>query len=261
MALIDEQPTSLGIDDDEHNFEEHHKYIQELNPQVVEGWSVMEVCQLFLRPLGLKHLQQTFVDHKVTGHVLLTLDKNDLREMHIHAVGDRVYIDRSLVDLKKHARKIERERTLWEGELPAGPLQYYQGFCHMLRYKCCGCCFVKIHLKVTAQGFRQRTNAPSCNFFCLSMTNDFNDFRFLKDVNSRIEPCCLCFRHKREIELEFDSTEVPNTDKTPGCFIEPPIKVVMAYGNKKIMIAHPEMTEELVTIIKNAWSESRLVAD
>ena len=40
------------------------------------------------------------------------------------------------------------------------------------------------------------------------MTNDFNDFRFLKDVNSRIEPCCLCFRHKREIELEFDSTEV-----------------------------------------------------
>ena len=34
MALIDEQPTSIGIDDDEHNFEEHHKYIQELNPQV-----------------------------------------------------------------------------------------------------------------------------------------------------------------------------------------------------------------------------------
>ena len=61
---------------------------------------------------------------QVTGHVLLTLDKNDLREMHIHAVGDRVYIDRSLIDLKKHARKIERERTLWEGELPAGPLQY-----------------------------------------------------------------------------------------------------------------------------------------
>ena len=38
-------------------------------------------------------------------------------------------------------------------------------------------------------------------------------------------------------------------------------RVRMEYGNKRIFIAHPDMTEELVTIIKNAWSESRLVAD
>lgn len=256
--VVGVQPTADSTD-----FEEHNKHIQNLNPQDVEGWSVMEVCQMFLVPLGLAHLQQTFVDHKVTGHVLLTLDKSDLREMHIHAVGDRVYIDRNLVDLKKHARKIERERTLWEGTLPGGPIQYYNNCSHMIRYKCCGCCMVKVHLKITAQGFRHRTNAPSCNLCCLPMTNDFNDFRFLKDVNSKMTPCCLCFRLRREIELEFDSGELiaSEIEKKPSCCIAPPIRISMNFGNKIIQVAHPDMTEELVTIIKNAWSESRLVAD
>ena len=47
----------------------------------------MEVCQLFLRPLGLKHLQQTFVDHKVTLRNTAAFQLNDVGLVVIPAFG------------------------------------------------------------------------------------------------------------------------------------------------------------------------------
>jgi hypothetical protein len=37
----------------------------------LQGWSVEHVCTQFLDKLGLSPLKQIFIDHKVTGHVLM----------------------------------------------------------------------------------------------------------------------------------------------------------------------------------------------
>eukprot|EP00040_Diaphanoeca_grandis_P010507 m.53800 g.53800 ORF g.53800 m.53800 type:complete len:251 (-) comp21822_c1_seq1:164-916(-) len=248
-APITKQP---GAQFDAADFAQHQRYLKQLDPSKVEAWSVVEVAEEFLQPLGLGYLKQTFVDHKVTGHVLLSLDKDDLLEMQVHAVGDRIYIDNSLHDLRRHARKLERERTLWEGETPSGGIAYYKSLGEMCRYRLC-CCFMKrTAWRITAQGLRMRDNPPSCNVCCSPMTNDFSDFRFLKDVDSKSDPMCLCCKHQRSIILEFDSSGPQST----GRYVS-----TSGGGNKVISIPHPEMTEGLVTIVKNAWSEARLVAD
>lgn len=240
MSAITKQPGAQTFD--AADFAQHQRYLKQLDPTKVEGWSVVDVAEEFLHPLGLGYLKQTFVDHKVTGHVLLSLDKDDLLEMQVHAVGDRIYIDNSLQDLRRHARKLERERTLWEGETPSGGIAYYSGIGEMCRFKLCCCLMKRVHWRITAQGLRKRENPPSCNVCCAPMNNDFSDFRFLKDVDSESTPMCLCCKHRRAILLEFED---PNHNG----------------GNRQISIFHPAMTESLVTVVKNAWSEARLVAD
>lgn len=249
-APITKQPNAQSFD--AADFEQHQRYLRQLDPVIVEAWSVLDVAEEFLAPLGLGYLKQTFVDHKVTGHVLMNLDKDDLFEMQVHAVGDRIYIDNSLQDLRKHARKLERERVLWEGETPTGGIAYYKNLRELCAYKLC-CCFMKrTHWRITAQGLRMRDNPPSCNVCCAPMLNDFSDFRFLKDVDSRSDPQCCCCKHQRAIIMEFDSS----APATGGRYVS-----TSGGGNKVINIPHPNMTESLVTIVKNAWSEARLVAD
>lgn len=199
----DSQPAMQG-----NFFDDHTDYLKKLDVVDIEKWTVKQVCQQFLDPLGLSPLKQIFVDHKVTGHVLLTLEKRDLVEMHIHAVGDRVYIDKCLIDLRRQARKVERERVLWEGHTPFGGIAYYASVWECLSYKLCGCCMRFTHWTLTSQGVRRRLNPPSCNVCCFPMQNDFSDYRFLKDVDWYKGPMCLCCQYAHWVELVFDSSTV-----------------------------------------------------
>ena len=103
--------------------------------------------------------------------------------MQIHAVGDRVYIDRCLVELRRRLRKVERERELWAGTTPSGGVAYYPSVWDCCLYKLCPCFMQFTDWKVSSQGVRRRLLPPSCNVCCKSMHNDFSDFRFLKDVD------------------------------------------------------------------------------
>lgn len=235
-------------------FDDHQKYLDKLDVVEVKKWTVKQVCSKFLDPLGLSPLKQIFVDHKITGHVLLTLDRRDLVEMQIHAVGDRVYIDKCLHDLRRKSRKAERERVLWEGYTPYGSVAYYENVWECMAYKCCGCLMRFTKWTLTSQGVRERRNPPSCNMCCAPMVNNFSDYRFLKDVDWRKGPMCLCCRYRMWVELAFDTS----TDDVPDV---PSDVKGMTSDSPYLTIAHPDMTDEFTSVIRHAWSEARLVAD
>eukprot|EP00036_Acanthoecidae_sp_10tr_P019744 CAMPEP_0206314734 /NCGR_PEP_ID=MMETSP0106_2-20121207/15171_1 /ASSEMBLY_ACC=CAM_ASM_000206 /TAXON_ID=81532 /ORGANISM="Acanthoeca-like sp., Strain 10tr" /LENGTH=273 /DNA_ID=CAMNT_0053746101 /DNA_START=33 /DNA_END=852 /DNA_ORIENTATION=+ len=227
-------------------FEDHAKVVEALNPYEVENWTVEEVCTQFLDKLGLGPLKQIFIDHKITGHVLMTLNKADLVEMRIHTVGDRVYIDRCLVELRRRWRKMERERTLWEGSTPSGGIAYFGSLTECCLYKLFPCFMQFTDWKVSSQGVRRRLNPPSCNCCCKSLHNDFSDFRFLKDVDWYKAPMCFCCKNATWVELSFDSkSEFSLGTET----------VTKDASNKLVCtkIMHPQMTEETTTRIRNAW--------
>merc|ERR1712070_45817 len=96
----------------------------------------------------------------------------------------------------------------------------------------------------STQGLRARTAPPSCNWRCRGLESDFQDFRFLKDVDWEVGPMCCCFCERRMMRLSFDTDNPEYED-----------------GVRDITIIHPDMTDEQVGIIKNAWAEARLVSD
>eukprot|EP00039_Didymoeca_costata_P027381 m.18292 g.18292 ORF g.18292 m.18292 type:complete len:238 (+) comp6273_c0_seq1:177-890(+) len=237
MAAVDSQPTGT--------FSDPAETLKDLDPNEVKKWTTKEVIENFLTPIGLQQLAELFNKHSITGAVLLSLDKKDLKDMKIFHVGERLYIDHCLEALRRQAKKLERETSLWKGVYPTGSIAYYESFWECFKYKCCPCCMPLTHLKVTAQGFTRRDNPPACNCACQGMTNDFEDFRLLKDIDWADRRSCICL-HRREMVMKFDAS---NKAESGGSRV------------KEQIIRHPDMTEDLVRKIKNAWTEARLVAD
>lgn len=56
--------------------------------QDVAGWSVERVLE-WLTLSGLGHLSQSFLEHRITGDILLDISSKDLEEIGVHAVGDK----------------------------------------------------------------------------------------------------------------------------------------------------------------------------
>lgn len=288
MPVVNTQPTVDGNGDTQ--YEQHVKWLNELDVEDVELWSVKDVCEQFVERLDLKHLCYNFIDHMITGHVLLTLTKQDLAMMDIPAVGERVYIDQCLVLLRKATRKSAREVAIWEGSYPVdGPgkqCAYYmdtteldttqgdvkvavpddwvppcsKGEC--LKHIFCPCLMGQVTNRITSQGLRIRKKPPSCNIRCEGRSTDFEDFRFMKDIDSTSLPTyCRCFGMRRTFIFTFD-TEF--TDKSN-------IKL-RGDGLRKIYIAHPTLTEgddykdeskkhaSILSKIRSTWAEARLVA-
>jgi len=59
-----------------------------LNPTT---WSVKDVCKV-LKAVGLEEYMELFVEHRVQGDVLFNLTEENLKEMGIEKVGDRLLI-------------------------------------------------------------------------------------------------------------------------------------------------------------------------
>jgi len=224
-----------------HNWHEMREYFESLNIPTVLLWDYREVAERFLRPLGLAPLSQIFIEHKINGRTLLGLDKGDLKQMQVKAVGDRVLIHHAVRHLKRMQVRQERDRVIWEGYTPFGSFQYYRGIPECLTYRVCPCMVSTTKYKITPVGIRKRTDPPACNCKCEGVEHDNLDIRFMKDVDWGMQTCCWCW-HKKIIDLTFQNNN--DDDEEQG-----------------LKIAHPDVGDDLVADIQNIWAEARLVAD
>jgi hypothetical protein len=71
---------------------------------------------LYFRRRGLGQYCEVFKQHKITGQIAPLLNDEDLKEMGVHIVGDRLMFKRYLKDLGRRERFNQRIESLWEGE-------------------------------------------------------------------------------------------------------------------------------------------------
>lgn len=242
-VVVDVQPDAMVTSEDA------AEYIDTLTYHTVKDWTVEEVGDKFLVPIGMGKLRPLFSKHKVSGRVLSKLEKEDLKDMQIISVGDRVFLNTMIKLLRKSYKRHLREEIVWRGHYPppTGGIQYFSDFKSCLTYKCCPCCSYSKTYEFTRQGLRERTNPPSCVVCCSTTYNDFHDIRFMKDLDWE-HMLMLCGTLKRK-EMTFIFLEDGQSELGDGQF-EP----------KNVTIAHPDVTEELVNKIAFVWGESRLVA-
>lgn len=249
--------------DPEFDVEEHVRNLSK-DVSVVEKWTVREVIENFLLPIQMGVYSQNFVDHKVNGAVLIHMDKLELKMIGYDAaegmkrgedcnicIGDRVYMNNLLNILRKGKVGVDRDKVIWEVEIPAGSFQYYESFPDMVKYKCCPCCMFHDNYKLTGQGLNITHRPPKfCCFACAPGAVDFNDMRFLKDIDHMEKPKCCCYCYYREAILTFYEGE-DNEDDGPDDPNRKPPDVAR--------IRHPLMTEAMMAHMRSVWAELRLV--
>eukprot|EP00037_Helgoeca_nana_P027944 m.324738 g.324738 ORF g.324738 m.324738 type:complete len:262 (-) comp27634_c1_seq4:1947-2732(-) len=229
--------------------------------EVVEAWTVVDVVENFLSPLGLEKLRHLFMQQKITGHVLLTLTKSDLQELSPGVVGDIVLIDQSLNLLKRRVRKANRERLVWFGRWPDGGCAYYDSCGQCMAYTLFGWCLSTIEYKFTTGGIFVKNKPPQCNCCCKPMFSDHSDYRFMKDIEAYRRPTCLCACYRQGLVLKFDAKDDRDADIES---MKPQICCAGKGGDTSthfIDLAHPQLTNDVTQTIKENWQKARLVSD
>ena len=69
----------------------------------------------YFRKRGLGNYFDTLQKHKITGQLAPLLGDQDLKEMGINIVGDRLMFKHHLKDLSRRERYNKRVESLWEG--------------------------------------------------------------------------------------------------------------------------------------------------
>lgn len=246
VATMGDRP--IIVTQPEVNIVKAKDHVDDLTFQIVKGWSVDDVCEKFLVPIGMGKLRPLFKKHKITGSVLSRLEKEDLKDMQILSVGDRVFIAAMIKELRRSYKRHLREEVVWAGNVPPpnGGIQYFPDFRTCITYKCCPCFSPSYHYEVSRQGLRVRENPPSCVVCCSATTNNFHDMRFMKDFDWETTLMFCGMRTKKEMTFVFleDGQAVRDPDAEAA----------------SITIAHPDVNEELFNKIAFVWSETRLVA-
>jgi hypothetical protein len=70
---------------------------------------------LYFRNKGLGEYASVLKDHKITGQLAPLLSDDDLKEMGIHVVGDRLMFKSHLKELSRRERFLHRIQSYWEG--------------------------------------------------------------------------------------------------------------------------------------------------
>jgi len=166
---------------------------------------------LFFRRRGLGSYEQILLDHKITGHLAPLLQDQDLKDMGITIVGDRLLFQRSLKELARRERFHKRIESIWEGEE-----RVFFSTCGQRFWTLFGFCPVdpstyKLttnHLKV--KQVRPYRCGPVRMGYCCGASYTSNNIDLSKvddvDVTGVPAPCvarvCCCARGKELLEVE-----------------------------------------------------------
>eukprot|EP00039_Didymoeca_costata_P019251 m.336798 g.336798 ORF g.336798 m.336798 type:complete len:303 (-) comp17964_c0_seq1:2076-2984(-) len=227
-------------------------YVDTLTYHTVREWTVDDVCQKFLLPIGMGKLQPIFSYHKISGNVLSRLEKEDLKDMQVLSVGDRVFLSTMLKELRLSYKRHLREEIVWNGMVPPpkGGLQYFPDVRTCLSYKCCPCCSPSYLYEFSRQGLRVKTIPPACVVCCSSTESNFYDIRFMKDLDWETELMCCGLLTKKQMSFLF----LEDGQAQYG------VEAISEIKSSRVAVAHPDISEELVNKIAFVWSETRLVA-
>lgn len=213
--------------------------IGKIDPAEVLGWNVQTVVERFLIPIGLGQYAEEFQANAITGRVITNLTKDDLREIGVKSVGHRVIMAEGMKILNKKSVDLQRNQSLWKSQSPhpGGHYGYYDGCCNWLSYKICGPCRSRTSFNVTTRGIKQRSLPGCCCRGMKSVSQDFVDFRFVKDIELDSYPACGCCFMTHQVTIHSDDATNPT-----------------------IKILHPEVAK-LEKLVRNSWADARLTAD
>ena len=97
-------------------------------------WSPVELAE-FLKKASLGDYAEAFINHKISGRLASQLTDQDLKDMGIHIVGDRLRLKIIIQSLGMQARYDNRVKVWWEG---TENLYFSHG--QKMCYTCAGCC-------------------------------------------------------------------------------------------------------------------------
>lgn len=231
------------------------KLVSDMDPSLVLDWNEEQVVEQFLKPCQMEHLAKAFIDSHITGNVLIALEEVHQKELGCDKVGDRIMLLDYLKVLKKHKKDLDRSQALWSQTTPVASCAYHESCGDYIKYICCHCCVTTKDWRVTGQGIRWRKNRARVNC-CGENETQFIDYRFLKDIELREIPRCLCCCVGKELLIyadDKDSVTVHQTQRASGA--HQPLLT-----QEPVVIRHPQ-ARQAEAIIRNAWAESQLVAD
>ena len=96
-------------------YDQHDQHLNYDNLSDYHTWNSEQLGQYF-RKRGLGVYCQALQKHKITGKLAPLLGDDDLKEMGVDVVGDRLMFKHHLQDLSRRERYNKRIESLWEGE-------------------------------------------------------------------------------------------------------------------------------------------------
>jgi len=170
---------------------------------------------VYFRKRGLGHYSEALQKHKITGQLAPLLCDDDLKEMGVDVVGDRLMFKHYLKDLSRRERYNKRIEALWEGEE-----RIFFSECDKHCFTCNGFCPVDPSTyKLTANHLKVKKVQPvrcgPVRLFCFGASYVSKNIDLSKvddvDVMGIPAPCfhrtCCCANGKDLIEVEsrFDT--------------------------------------------------------
>jgi hypothetical protein len=229
-------------------------FVRDLDPLQVSEWSEADVIERFLKPIGMDSMGKAFMENKISGPVLMSLQEEHIKEMGCAVLGDRILFMDYLQLLKKHKRDADRSKSLWTGTTPVLRCAYHRNCGEFFFHLCCPCCVPSTEWRVTGQGIRWRKNRATLDC-CGDIETQFIDYRFLKDLELRSEPKCCCFCIGKELLIYADDKDAVAVRQS---------KSTGAGGqdleSEPVSIMHPDV-DKAESLIRNAWADAKLVSD
>lgn len=225
-------------------------YLMDLDAGQVATWSTQDVINMFVERINCGYANEMFLANKINGKALMLLREDHLKEMGIQAIGDRVYMLEMIKVLKKKKKELETTAALWSGETPAGGCEYSKSIFHCCRRYVCPCCHSRTYWKVTGQGVFYR-KVPPCRKYFGTVSTEYMDYRFFKDLELKEEHLCCCFCRRHTLELYVNDKDAKASERDGDH--------ESAFGVPHILL-HPE-APAVESIIRNAWNAARLVAE
>jgi len=250
-------------------------FIDGLDQDEVETWTIQDIKTKFLTPLNMEQIGYVFENNRINGRTLSIIGKEELNDLNIKCIGDRVYLFELLKIMKKAFKRNERDKVIWEARVPpeeGANIAYFSGehgpcwqcfsWC---QWKICPCCVATVDYRFTKQGLGEKINPPSISICCSTVTNRFHNLAFMKDVDWDTMPeyCGLATRKRLIMFFLEEGLNMEDVQSTAGMTEQEQkdhFKRANEAADDKMEILHPSINQELVNTIMYAWSEARLVA-
>lgn len=164
----------------------------------------------FFDSKGLGEYSETLIKHKITGPLALLLSDDDLKDMGITIVGDRLMFRHYVKQLSRHDRFHSRVTSMWEGEE-----RMFYSDCDKRCTTCCGFCPIDPSTyKLTSSHLRiNRVQYVRCGpipLSCFGPTSSSNNIDLSKvddvDIIGMPAPClqrvCCCADGKDVVQVD-----------------------------------------------------------
>lgn len=174
-----------------------------------QNWNSEKLAEFF-NSKGLGAYSDTLIQHKITGPLAPLLSDDDLKDMGITIVGDRLMFKHYIKQLSQHVRFTNRVKSMWEGEE-----QLFYSECDKKCITCCGFCPIDPSTyKLTTSHLRvnkvQHTRCGPFPLICFGATYLNNNIDLSKvddvDVTGTPAPClqriCCCANGKDVVEVD-----------------------------------------------------------